>query len=303
MRNPSFRSLCVLAVAAGVMCFAAQSSDAGNKRKSSKRPLTKTKFDPTAKRVQMFDAIDEGQIEVKVIAKNALGGKLLFENKTSEALTVELPDAFVGVQVLNQGLGGGGLGGGGLGGGGLGGGQGGGFGQGGGGQGFGGGAGQGGGGLGGGGLGGGGLGGGGLGGGGGGGFFSIPPERVVSVPYNSVCLEHGKKDPNPRMTYKLVPVEKFTADSRVKELCKLVAQGRIDAGAAQAAAWNLANKMSWQQLAAKQHIRSTSRTPYFSRAQLMLAQRIVSEATGRAREAAKKKDRGEAEEKQQRRFR
>ncbi len=91
------------------------------------------------------------------------------------------------------------------------------------------------------------------------------------------------------MTYKLIPVEEFTKDARLQELCKLVGTGRLNPASAQAAAWHLSNKMSWQELAQKQVVRSTSRTPYFSTAQLQFAQRIVGAATGRARELAQKK--------------
>ncbi len=240
MSKSSIRSLSVLAIAAGVLCFAATTGEAGEKRKS-KKPLKVFKFDPTAKKVEMFKAEEEGLIKIKVVPNGPLGGRLLFENTTKEPLTIELPEAFVGVQVLNQLGGGGGFGGG-----------------------------QGGGGL-----------------GGGGGLFSIPPEKVVSVKYNSVCLEHGKADPRPSMKYKLIPVEKFTKDARIKELCKVVRDGRINAGAAQAAAWNLSNRMSWQQLATKQ-ASHFSNQPYFSRQQVQLAQRLVAHTTGMARETAAK---------------
>lgn len=272
MNISALRTSCAVACAAA-MLLVAQPTEAAKKKRTSKRPITVLKVDPSAKKVQMFDAMDSGQIGVKMIAQGPLGGKLLFENKTKEPLTVELPPAFVGVQVSNQGGGLGGPPGGG---------------QGGGGQGVGGGAGGGG-------LGGGGLGGGGA-GGGGNGFFSIPPEKVVSVPYNSVCLEHGKVDPRPSMKYKVVRVEEFTKDTRVHELCKLVGTGKVHPAAAQAAAWHLANNMSWQELANKQIRRVTTRSPYFTRAQLQLAQRVASTATGRAREALTKKDSEKGEE-------
>jgi hypothetical protein len=133
------------------------------------------------------------------------------------------------VHVLNQ------FGGGGFGGGGLGGGQ-----QGGGGaQAAGGGAG--------GGLGGGGLGGGGA-AGGGGGFFSIPPEKVVRLPFNSVCLEHGKPTPRPRMDYVIRPVDEFSQDPLLRELLVMISTGRVSQKAGQAAAWHLSSGKSWQEL-------------------------------------------------------
>ena len=111
MKKPFTRALCLLAVAAGMLCVATK-SDASNKNgKSKKRPITKLKVDPTAKRVKMFDALKDGTVTVKVIAKGPLGGKLLFENKTDQPVTIEMPEAFVGVQIVNQLGGGGGLGG------------------------------------------------------------------------------------------------------------------------------------------------------------------------------------------------
>ena len=226
------------------------------------RPLTKTKFDPGAKQVDMFDGIEEGLIDVKMIAKNSLEGNLLIHNSQQEPLSVKIPEGFVGVPVLPQYDGGGGGAGGETGGAGGGGGQavgGGAGGLGGGGGGFGG-------------------GGGGL-GGGGGGFFSIPPERTLRVPYKSVCLEHGKPEPRPRMTYKVIRVEEFTEDAVVQTLVHMVGTGRLDQASAQAAAWHLANGMSWQQLASKKYNRvAAPDTPYFSIAQLRGAQMVVSTA-------------------------
>ena len=283
------RKITGLCAMAAIVCFFAAGSNATAAKKAS-RAITKPKFDPTAKRVELFAGMKDGSIAVKVIMKNSMNGNVRIENKTDEPLTIELPDAVVGVHTLSQfgGAGGGGLGGGGLGGGGggLGGG-----GQGGGGQGAGGGLGGGGGGLGG---GGGGLGGGGggLGGGGGGGLFSIPPEKTVMLPMNSVCLEHGKPEPSPRMEYRLITVEEFTSNPVLQEVIRLVATNRLDKSAAQAATWHLSNQMSWNELSNKAASEIGIRRPYFSRAALIRAQQIVAVAHGRAKEraAAEKKN-------------
>ncbi len=200
----SRRALMMLGVVAACAgAIVATSSTAAE----SKRPITKLSYDPSLPQVELFEGLDNGSLTAKVVCKDQFGANVLITNTTKTPVSVKVPEAVVGVQVFPQALGGGlaggglggGLGGGGLGGGGLGG-------QGGG-QAIGGG-------LGGGGLGGGGLGGGGLGGqaggaGGGAGFFSIPAERTVSVPMNSVCLEHGKANPNSRMTYRLANPRKF----------------------------------------------------------------------------------------------
>ena len=232
----------------------------------SKSAITKPAFDPSARKVEMFKAMEEGLIDVRLIQKTAKGGNLLFENKTKEPLTVQLPEAFVGVHVLNQGFGGGQQGGG------LGGGQ---QGGGGGGQAVGGGGGQQGGGLGGGGQ---------QGGGGGGGFFSIPPERIVRVAMKSVCLEYGKPEPNPRMEYKVYPVESLSKDPVLKEMLGFVSAGRASENVAQAAAWHLSNGMSWNELAnIKQHRLGVAvQPPQFTTQEIMQAQALVATSKQRA---------------------
>lgn len=250
--------------------------------KKSKRPVKVLKHDPAAAQIELFDGVETGQLEVKVVPKNAFGGNVLIENKTDKPLTVKLPQAVIAVpKHLAQfggggfGGGGGGLGGGGLGGGGLGG-------QGGGGQqATGGGLGGGGGGLGGGGQGGGGF--------GGSGFGSIPPETVASIPLTSVCLEHGKPEPNSRSEYVLVPIENVSDDPVLHQLLALVGTQKVDPQAAQAAAWHLTDKMSWDQLASKsqQHVGGLPPTKYFSQAQLETAFALIQKAKELAKDAPK----------------
>ena len=93
----------------------------------------------------------------------------------------------------------------------------------------------------------------------------MAPERVAKLKVVSVCLEHGKKDPNPQVAYDLVPLESFVKDAKVIELVKMLGRGEIDRRAAQAAAWHQANQLSWQELADKigaKHI-SGATEPYF----------------------------------------
>ena len=249
------------------------------------RPLRKLSYDPNARSVALFDGLEQGDLEATVIMKNPFEGNVFLENKSGQPVTVRLPQAVTTVQVLQQGFGGGG--GMGMGGGGMGGGMGGG-GMGGGGGGQSGVSGFGGGGRGGGGMGG--MGGGGMGGmGGGGGFFSIPPDKVAQVPLTTVCLEHGKADPSPRMKYKLVKVEEMTTDPVLRELIAMVGTGKIDRQVGQAAAWHLSNDMSWDVLAAKtiKRVGGLPPQPYFSQNELLAAQQLVSQAKAIAREKEK----------------
>lgn len=282
------RPLMLGALLTGVL-VATGVSHAGSKNESKKPVITHPKYDATADRVGLFAGIEDERLGVKFVPQGSEGGFILVTNKSEQPLTVELPEAFVAVQVLKQfgggGLGGGGLGGGGLGGGGLGGGQGGG------GQNQNAGGGFGGGGQGGGGLGGGGLGGGGLGGGGGQGFFSIPPERTVRVPYVSACLNHGKADPSPNLEYKLVAVSEYTKDPVLSELITMVGSGRVPQHSAQAAIWTRTDNMSWQQLAAKNTQGIHGRISYFTPADLTAAQYLMATAEGRVREKAQQQER------------
>jgi len=198
--------------------------------------------------VEMFSALEEGQIDVRVIPENSTKCRLRLENKTDKPLSIRLPDAFAGVPVLAQfddgGFDGGGFDGGG-----------------GGGQSFGGGMGGGRGGM-------------------GGGFFNVLPEKVGIVEITTVCLEHGKPEPRPAMKYRIVPIEQYTDKAEVHELCRMLGKGMMPQRVAQVAAWHLANGMSWQELAAKQIRRANGmRSPYFSPQEIHYGQQAAAMAT------------------------
>ncbi|TVP95398.1 MAG: hypothetical protein EA381_18895 [Planctomycetaceae bacterium] len=92
---------------------------------------------------------------------------------------------------------------------------------------------------------------GGMGGMGGGMMMRIPPEKRFKVKVATVCLEHGKKDPTPRVAYKMIPVDQFTEDSRVHEVCRMLGYHKISQNVAQAAAWHLMDGLAWDFLANK----------------------------------------------------
>jgi hypothetical protein len=224
--------------------------------------------DQPAVQAEFFQAMDDGQVDVKFIARNDHAARVIIKNNTKQPLELIMPEAFAGVPVAAQlgGRGGGGFGGGGRGGGGLGGG---------GGQQS----------VGGGGLGG---GGGGLGGGGGGGFFSIPPEETAKINVAVVCLDHGLRNPSSSAPYKIVPADEHLDRPEVIELMKAFGRGELDHAAVQAAAWHLNNDMSWQELAAKLQgtRRSPSRPPYFTPDQIKAGMAYAAEATRLAEQNA-----------------
>ena len=210
--------------------------------------------------VDLFEAMESGEIEARMVLQSAAEGNLIIRNLGDRDLDVRLPPAY-GVRQVNAQFGGGGFGGGG-----------------------GGGAQTGGGGS-----------GAGLSGGndfgGGDSFFSIPAGEMRRQPYAGVCLEHGKPEPAPRMSYVPVPMEEVTTDPLVQEILLATSEnGKMDR-AAQAAVWHLQNGLSWAQLAAKTYDRvGRSDTPYYAAGELDRARAIVAQAKVRAEARSKKSD-------------
>lgn len=218
-------------------------------------PIRKLFVDPDARRVELFEAIDEGLISVRVVPRDELQSQFFVSNKTDEPLTVEFPRAVAAVPVLKQ------------------------FGQNPFGQNpFGQGnnlqngqnqanrnnaaqsiGGQ-------------------IGASGqqmqnqavgqgifsihskaknsskskakaqGGGFCSIPPEKTVQLEIQSVCLDHGKKTPTSKMIYELRPIEEHAKDPALVALFENVDMRSGSRPAIQAAAWNIQNGLPLQQL-------------------------------------------------------
>ncbi len=248
-----------------------------------------------AEQAALFAAMKAGQIEAEFIPISSAHANLIVKNVTEKPLRIQMPAAFAGVPINAQMMGGGmgGMGGGmgGMGGGmgGMGGGMGGG-----GGQSMGGGGGMGGGmgGMGGGGMGG--MGGGGM----GGGMFTVKPGRTHKMALDTVCLEHGKPEPNPRMKYAIVPLEQVTKDPAVALLCQALGSGQVAQNTAQAAAWNLMDGLSWAELANKNRFenRYTGNIRYFSQLELRTAMAVVAEAKRATADVAPSQGKSESSE-------
>jgi hypothetical protein len=223
-----------------------------------------------AQTVEMFAAIKSQEIEVSFVPKDSSEARVVIRNKTKKPLNVKLPDAFAGMPVLAQrgGIGApGGRGGqqGGMGG--M--------------QGMGGGMGGMGGGM--------GMGGMGMGGGGMGmGMMNIAPEKVAQFKVPCVCLEHGKKEPRSSVPYEIKPIEALTTKPEVKQLLIAFGKRQLNQSATQAAAWHLANGMSWDALASKQreHLGGSSE-PWFNPLEIQTAMQISQYAAAQAQAEAR----------------
>ena len=108
--------------------------------------------------------------------------------------------------------------------------------------------------------------------------------------------------PNLRIGSKLLvsseikPIAEFNKKPEVKELLALLGTGKIDQRSAQAAAWHLANGMSWQELASKriEHLNGTAEL-YFHPVEIQRAMQIASVAVAQARAAEREQSRESAE--------
>lgn len=247
--------------------------------------------------VGLFDAMDQGLVEVKLSPKGSLESNLSVKNLSSQPLRIDMPSAFAGVPVVAQfgmmgpGMGGppmGGMGfgnrgdnrrndplggrGGGLerGAGGLGGRGGGTSSSGGGNQSIGGGMG----------------GGGGFGGRGGGmgGGWLVAPEKTVREKVRTVCLEHGKKDPRGGQDYALVPIETVSTNKTTRALCEMLGNDDVDQMALQAAVWNQESGIPMEELASKiyQPAANVQARPWFTQAQMIGSVELIKAAEERA---------------------
>jgi hypothetical protein len=222
------------------------------------------KTSSSANTVDLFAAIDKGQIDVKVIPKDSSQLRVMIENKTDKPLAVKLPDAFAAVPILaqagapggpaakkqpqNQAVGGGmGMPGAGMGG----------------------------------------MPGMGI----NGGMMNIAPEKVVqmtAVP--TVCLDNGKGEPRAAIPYVIKRIEDYTTQPGVREICQMLGNGKINQRVAQVCAWHLNNGLSWEKLASKQlRFADGSSRPYFTPQEIQAARQASAAAVQTAKQRTPEK--------------
>lgn len=282
MISPSRSAICLF----GALALVGLASQVG----AGKAPLKKLTYDPKAETINLHDGVDEELLEARMVCKNEKDINVFIENKSDKPLTVQMPEAIVGVQVFKQFQppgGGGNQGGFGQGGN-----------QGGGGQAQSVGGGQGNQGL--------------QGGGqqpfnvapekleanakkpaklqdGSKQVFTVPAGRTVMFNITGVCLEHGKRTPTSGMKYKIIRVEEYTENVELQELLRMFNSRSMSQSAVQAAAWHIGNGMSWEELANKhtKHLGGIAPTPYFNPADIQQGMSIATTAAAQAKEREK----------------
>jgi len=111
--------------------------------------------------------------------------------------------------------------------------------------------------------------------------FTVLAGKTLAIRVPTVCLEYGRREPTPRMPYRLEPLEKVSQDPKVALILGGLASGQLTQKVAQAAAWHLSNGRSWEQLAAEVIDRAGGDPdlPVFSAAELTAAKRAVEIST------------------------
>ena len=230
---------------------------------SAREPRARGRAAAPAEVHDVLAAESAGLVSVKYIPNDSRSAQIVVTNRSDRPLTLRLPDQFAGVPVLAQ-MGGNGGGQAGFGAGGIGASP----------QTTGGAGPQ--------------NQGRNVGGAQGGGMFSLPPEKTRVVKVTTVCLEHGKPEPSPLRPYKLVELESYSNDPRLAELMTSIGKGEVSQKVAQAAAWHIANGLTWEQLAAEKidHAGGDPDESFFTLAELRAASQVVAIVTKRAEATA-----------------
>ncbi|MFH1924521.1 MAG: hypothetical protein ABIP48_32110 [Planctomycetota bacterium] len=119
--------------------------------------------------------------------------------------------------------------------------------------------------------------------------FNLAPEQVAQLKLASVCLDHGKPDPRPAMPYEIKPLADVTGKAEVVELCRMLGRKEVSQRAAQAAAWHLNNDMSWDELTSLRLKTAVSAItkPFFTRRELADGEKAAETAMELANEGRK----------------
>ncbi len=79
-------------------------------------------------------------------------------------------------------------------------------------------------------------------------FLNVPPEATGQLTLRSVCLERYKKGPSPRIPYEVKPLSQITDKPEVCELCRMLSCDDVDLRPVQAAVWHVNNNLDWDRL-------------------------------------------------------
>jgi hypothetical protein len=110
------------------------------------------------------------------------------------------------------------------------------------------------------------------------GLFDIAPETTRTVKLTSVCLDYGHPTPRPTMKYEVRPLPAVTDKKGVVEVCELLSRGEITRRAAQLAAWHFSNDMSWEKLAGLKTKQAIGTAPKYTKDDIAAAKKAAEKA-------------------------
>jgi hypothetical protein len=119
-------------------------------------------------------------------------------------------------------------------------------------------------------------------------LFNIPPEKTGQMKVKSVCLQPERAQPNPRIVYEVKPLATVCSKPELYEVCRLLGDPNVNQKALQAAAWHYANGLSWETLASKRMKNPWGPSPlYFTKSELQEGKRLAEAAAKTAEEHGK----------------
>jgi hypothetical protein len=108
-------------------------------------------------------------------------------------------------------------------------------------------------------------------------LLNVPPEGFNQFAARAVCLDRAKGGPSPFILYQVRPLSQICNKPELVEICRMLSTD-LNRRVVQAAAWHVANNLDWQQLLHRGTM-STSPDPLrFAPVELMAAQRLVAMA-------------------------
>lgn len=118
-------------------------------------------------------------------------------------------------------------------------------------------------------------------------LFSIPPEKIVQLKMRTVCLNYGQPDPHAGVKYELQKLETAISNPTLRQLLEDY-RSRVNQDVMQAAAWHLASGLGWDQLASlPSDDAAFDEATMYSANTLQSARTLVKQSEERAAERAK----------------
>jgi len=108
-------------------------------------------------------------------------------------------------------------------------------------------------------------------------LWNIAPEKVGRLKLPSVCLAFGAPNPRPKYPYEIRPLDELTTDPVLAEVLVMLGGGQLSQDVAQLVAWHQENGMSWNRLATLCRPSALALAPRFTPGELAAARHAVEE--------------------------